>query len=316
MDGTPPTTTSDDSLADQRRAERAALAAELATFDYDRLPEFDLLDVIEARARQADHERGELLAAVGSLLRHELPGGAVFGHCPGGVVSDEVRATLHLTRAATKRMGELAWDLRRRLPAVLAAMRAGQLDQPRAQVFSSWTEDLTREHTGAVVVHLLPEAPLLTTGELIDAIAKSAIALDPEWVRRRYQRALQTRRVAGTRNPDGTATLTGHQLPLDEVAAACAHLDTLATAARSAGHPDRLDHLRADLLVGMITGRYTALTDQQILAHLAATAPSTPDTTTGASDDGPDDDGPDDGGPGDAGPAAGPPDPDGPDRDG
>ena len=119
---------------------------------------------------------------------------------------------------------------------------------------------------------LLPLAPKLTTGELIDAIAKLAIALDPEWVRRRYERALKGRRVVGKRNPDGTATLTGHDLPFDEVAAACARLDALAHAAKTAGHPDRLDHLRADLLVGLITGRYTAMTDQQILAALLTEA--------------------------------------------
>ncbi len=78
--------------------------------------------------------------------------------------------------------------------------------------------------------------------------------------------------MAGTRNPDGTATLTGHDLPFDEVAAACAHLDALAAAAKAAGHPDRLDHLRADLLTGLLTGRYSAMNDQQILAQLRADA--------------------------------------------
>ncbi len=132
-------------------------------------------------------------------------------------------------------------------------------------------------------------------------------------MRRRYERALKGRRVVGKRNPDGTATLTGHDLPFDEVAAACARLDALAHAAKTAGHPDRLDHLRADLLVGMITGRYTAMTDQQILAALLTEAEhrtANPHHTnrTGDDDDGddasgtnPDDDGPDDDGPGDDG---------------
>ena len=87
------------------------------------------------------------------------------------------------------------------------------------------------------LVELLAKAPELTTGELAAAIARLAIALDPEWVRRRYERALRGRRVVGKRNPDGTGTLTGHDLPADEVAAACAHLDALARAAKAAGHP-------------------------------------------------------------------------------
>ena len=55
--------------------------------------------------------------------------------------------------------------------------------------------------------------------------------------------------MVGKRNPDGTGTLTGHDLPADAVAAACTRLDVLARAAKAAGHPDRLDHLRADLLL-------------------------------------------------------------------
>ncbi len=209
---------------------------------------------------------------------------------PDGVAVDQVRVTLRLTRSAAKRLCALVWDLHKRLPPVLAAMRRGGLDQPRAAVFSLWTEGLSDEHTHAVLRELLPTAAQLTTGELIDAIAKLAIALDPEWVRRRYERALKGRRVVGTRNPDGTATLTGHDLPFDEVAAACARLDALAHAAKTAGHPDRLDHLRADLLVGIITGRYTAMTDQQILATLHATTPAKPDTPGSADHtDNPDD---------------------------
>ncbi len=228
---------------------------------------------MEARNRLANHERGELLAAVGRILPHDVPGGARMWKGPDGVAVDQVRATLRLTRSAAKRLCALTWDLHKRLPPVLAAMRRGGLDQPRAAVFSLWTEGLSDEHTNAVLRELLPTAAQLTTGELIDAIAKLAIALDPEWVRRRYERALKGRRVVGKRNPDGTATLTGHDLPFDEVAAACARLDALAHAAKTAGHPDRLDHLRADLLVGLITGRYTAMTDQQILAALLTPPP-------------------------------------------
>ena len=283
----------------------AALAAALARIDGDRLPGVLLVAMVEARNRLANHDRGELLAAVGRILLLDVPGGPRMWKGPDGVAVDQVRATLRLTRSAAKRLCALVWDLHKRLPPVLAAMRRGGLDQPRAAVFSLWTEGLSEEHTHAVLRELLPTAAQLTTGELIDAIAKLAIALDPEWVRRRYERALKGRRVVGKRNPDGTATLTGHDLPFDEVAAACARLDALAHAAKTAGHPDRLDHLRADLLVGMITGRYTAMTDQQILATLHATTPTKPDTTGSADHtdhddtDNPDDtdnadDGPDD----------------------
>ncbi len=257
-----------------------ALAAALAELDLDRVPGLGLTYVMEARNRQANHERGELLVTIGRLLRHGLPeAAAAILRDPNEFAADEVRAALRLTRSAAKRLCDLAWDLHRRLPAVLAAMREGRLDQPRAQVFSTFTGGLSREHTNAILVELLSGAPELTTGELIEAIARLAIALDPEWIRRRYERALRGRRVIGKRNPDGTATLTGHDLPFDEVAAACARLDALATAAKAAGHPDRLDHLRVELFVGLLTGRYAHQSDQEILTTLLATARTRPDTT-------------------------------------
>ncbi len=262
----------------------------LAELDLDRVPGLGLTYVMEARNRQANHERGELLVMIGRILRHGLPAAAAAVlREPNKFAADEVRAALRLTRSAAKRLCDLAWDLHRRLPAVLAAMREGRLDQPRAQVFSTFTDGLSREHTNAILVELLPGAPELTTPELIEAIARLAIALDPEWVRRRYERALRGRRVIGRRNPDGTATLTGHDLPFDEVAAACARLDALATAAKAAGHPDRLDHLRVDLFIGMLTGRYTHHSDQEILTTLLATArtrPESPDSANQHHDNG------------------------------
>ena len=250
-----------------------ALVTALAGIDEDRLPGLGLTYVMQARFRQANHERGELLATVGRLLRYGVVGAAILRE-PDEFAVDEVRAGLRLTRPAAKRLCGLAWDLHRRLPTVLAAMREGRLDQARGQVFSTWTQGLSAEHTAAVLVELLAKAAGLTTGELAAAIARLAIALDPEWVRRRYERAVRGRRVVGKRNPDGTGRLTGHDLPFDGVAAACEHLDGLARAAKAAGHPDRLDHLRADLLLAMLTGRYEGLTDRQIITTLLATAPS------------------------------------------
>jgi hypothetical protein len=81
----------------------------------------------------------------------------------------------------------------------------------------------------------LPRAPGLTTGQLIEQVKKLAIALDPEWARRRYEQAIADRKVVGYRNPDGSANLSGLNLPVDRVAAASGHIDALAKAAKHAG---------------------------------------------------------------------------------
>jgi hypothetical protein len=142
----------------------------------------------------------------------------------------EVAAALTMSSSAARDLSELAWDLASRLPAVLTALRAGVLDQAKAVVFVTSTLALSDEQARAIVVELLPRAPGWTVRQLRDAIARRAVALDPEWTRRRYLRGLRDRRVVGRRNDDGTANLGGYQLPTEQVAAACARLDAIAHA--------------------------------------------------------------------------------------
>jgi Domain of unknown function (DUF222) len=150
-------------------------------------------------------------------------------------------------------------------------MDAGVLDEPRARLLSEWTTELHPETARALCAELLPRAPGLTTGQLIDQIKKLAIALDPDWAQRRYEQALAERRVVGSRNPDGSANLSGYNLPVERVAAACGHIDALAKTAKHAGDPRPIDHIRADLFLGMTEGTYTGLDDHTILERLHAT---------------------------------------------
>ena len=91
-------------------------------------------------------------------------------------------------------------------------MPAGVLDEPRARVFSDWTLQPSPEQARAVCAALLPQAPELTTGQLIEQIKKLAISVDPEWARRRYEQALAERKVVGYRNADGSANFVRVQL--------------------------------------------------------------------------------------------------------
>jgi hypothetical protein len=118
------------------------LAAALAAVDCDELAGQALVGLMRARDRQANHARGELLATVGRVMLDDVSRTEVAWPDPAWVAVDEVRASLRLTRSAAGRLCALAWDLTERLPLVLAGMRGGMLDQPRAQVFSSWTSDL------------------------------------------------------------------------------------------------------------------------------------------------------------------------------
>jgi hypothetical protein len=264
------------------------LARVLASLELSRLSGFDCVEVLKAQYRQANHERARVMAAMAEVgVCGLVPEGDLTRRVlPDEFSADEVRAALVLTRRAADAQFWLAHDLVTRLPqvhaAMDAAMDAGVLDEPRARVFSEWTIELSTEQARAVCSALLPRAPKLTTGQLIEQIKKNAIAIDPEWARRRYEQALADRKVVGYRNPDGSANLSGYNLPLGRVAAASGHIDTLAKAVKRAGDARPIDHIRADLFLGMTDGSYTGLDDTAII-ELLTTAP-TPDADQPDSD--------------------------------
>jgi hypothetical protein len=185
------------------------------------------VEVLKEQYRQANHERARVLAAMVEVgvcgpvcADEELTRMAV----PDEFSADEIRAALVLTRRAAESQFWLAHDLVTRLPQVHAAMHGGMLDEPRARVFSEWTTGLSPQQARAVCAALVPGAPTLTTGQLVEQIKKLAIAVDPDWARRRYEQALADRKVVGYRNADGSANLSGCNLPLDRVAAASGSL--------------------------------------------------------------------------------------------
>jgi hypothetical protein len=143
-------------------------------------------------------------------------------------------------------------------------------------VFSEWTSGLADAQAQQVCESLLPAAPELTTGQLSERIKRLAIAIDPDWSRRRYAEAVRERKVVGYRNEDGSANLCGYQLPADRAAAACAHLDALAKKVKRRGDGRSIDLIRADLYLAMLDGSYTGWPEQDIIAHILATAQVAP----------------------------------------
>ncbi len=228
--------------------------------------------MLKARYRQNNHDRAQLFAVIAEVMHRGQAESNALEEYPGEFASDEVRAALVLTRRAADSLCDLAEGVVREMPTVYQAFADGVIDQPRVRVFRDWTCGLSDQHTAAIIDALLPRAAQLTTAQLMHEIKRYAIALDPTWARRRYEQALKGRRVGGTRNEDGTANLAGYDLPVDRVAAACDRFDRLAKAAKHAGHPDPIDHIRADLFLGMTDGTYAGLTDPQILARLLTEA--------------------------------------------
>lgn len=235
-----------------------------------RVSGFDTVRLLQAAYRQLCRDRAVFLAI---LLETGLrrPGSAASVQrldAPGEFGCEEARAGLVWSRMRAVTTFGLAVDVFVRLPVLGEAMLAGRLDEPRARAFIEWTEGLTDAQAEQVCVQLLPEAGGLLVGELVDRIKQACVAIDPDWVMNKYRAGLRRRKVAGYRNPDGTASLGGYHQPVDRIAAAAARIDALARACKRGGDTRAIDLIRSDVYVGMLDGAFETMTDQQIVDHI------------------------------------------------
>ncbi|MEU8280340.1 DUF222 domain-containing protein, partial [Microbispora bryophytorum] len=267
----------------------AGLARVLAGIDVERVSGFDTVEVLKAAYRQSCHERARFLHALLEVgLREQFTGDSVVRlHVPDEFAPDEARAALVWSRRRADTAFDLAWNLHRRLPVLGEAMLAGELDEPRAAAFIRWTGGLTDAQAVWVCERLISRAPAWTVGQLIEHIQRLVLAIDPDWAEKRYREAVRRRRVVGTRTEEGTATVSGLDLPLDRAVAGCERIDELARACKRAGDHRPVDHIRADLFLGSLDGSFESLSDSEIVTHVR-THPFLDATPSEASADTPD----------------------------
>ena len=248
------------------------LAEVLDEIPVEQVRGFDVVRLLEAAYRQLCHDRAVFLSILleTGLRRPGSVGTVERAKFPTEFSCEEARAALVWSRTRAANTFGLAMDVFHRLPMLGEAMLRGELDEPRARAFVDWTQGLTSAQAGEVCDQLLPEAPRLMVGDLIDRIKRACLAIDPEWAEKKYRESLRTRRVVGSRNPDGTANLGGYQQPLDRIAAASERIDAMARACKRAGDRRPIDHIRSDLFIGMTDGTFEGLTDADITAYVLA----------------------------------------------
>jgi hypothetical protein len=231
-----------------------------------------LLELLGAHYRQLAHQQAQFWAVVAELAVRD-PSPRLPGTLPWSTdeviesAVDELRAELLVTRRSARREVDAALAVAS-LPEVAAALAAGVIDRARALVLAEGCADLTGKQQQALLAEVLPTAAQVTATRLAEKVARVAVALDPAWAERRYRHAVRERRLVGYLNPDGSAVVAGQNLPAEEAALACARVDALADAAKRAGAAAKIDHLRAELFLALLDGRYHAMSDAAIITDL------------------------------------------------
>ena len=169
-------------------------------------------------------------------------------------VADEVAMVLTLTSRAADRLTDFAVSLAK-LPRTMAALRAGDIDVPKALVIIDELAGLDGPHAARVEACLIGRAPGQTTGELRRAARRAVIAADPDAARTRTEKAAKDARVECWQEQAGTAALAGRDLPATEALAADRHLSAYARQLKSAGADGTLDQLRAKVYLALLNGQ-------------------------------------------------------------
>jgi hypothetical protein len=101
----------------------------------------------------------------------------------------EVALALTLTEGGAEYWMDLAVSMTRRLPATVAALRAGRIDLARAKLIETFTAGLGDDLAGQVEQRVLGRAEHQTTGQLRASLQRAVIAADPAAAERRREEA-------------------------------------------------------------------------------------------------------------------------------
>jgi hypothetical protein len=151
---------------------------------------------------------------------------------------------------------DAAVALTTRLPGTLAALDRGDIDPIRARIVADATALLSAAHARQVEERVLVRAPVQNASQLRAAVRRAVLAVDPDGAEQRHERSVADRQVRAHPLDDGMAEL-GVYAAAPDVAAAYAHVDRLARAARTAGDVRTLDQLCTDVVLDLLSGRTT-----------------------------------------------------------
>ena len=233
----------------------AAFAGEAFETGFANLPDDELVGVLCASRRLESWQAAMEFTAIAELDKRRRE---AAGRPESSRVHDHVNAELAAALVLTGRSADALLDLSRglaRLPAVLAALAAGQIDRDRAAVFAAELAVLDAAKAAAVAVGFAGIAGTMTTGQLRAALRAMVLALDPDASRERAEAGRRHARIEIWPESSGNSGIAGRELPAAEVIEADQRITAIAQALHEAGAPGDLGHLRAAVFTALLTGR-------------------------------------------------------------
>ncbi len=235
------------------------LAGWLSRAEAGCLGEFELAGVAAACRRLASWATAAELTAVAEMTtRAAARDSSVPVETDGRPASvspeaaAEVGLALTMSQFGAALWADLALNLRWRLPGSLAALSEGRIDLSRARLIAELTSVLSDDDARTVEERVLERAGQQTPGQLRAALRRAVITVDPAAAERRREEAERRARVGLYADQEGTATISGHNLPGVQACAAMARITALAQAMKAAGADGGIDMLRAQVLIGLL----------------------------------------------------------------
>ncbi len=241
---------------------------ELFGLDVAGLADGELVEAMMAARRLAARAQAVQVAAVAELARRRYAEdeaaesrGVVRVISPRDYVHDEVAEALTLTAYSADQLIRFATELTDQFPATFAALSAGNIDYAKAHtIWHSLDPIDDDELTADIEDRVLSRAPEQTTGEIRAKIRRLIRRLAPEALERRRREAETLRALTLTETNEGTAYLTGADLPTHAADAAYRRITAIATGLKSDGDDRGIDQLRADVYLAILRGTLTPTT--------------------------------------------------------
>lgn len=203
----------------------------------------------DAAARAVEIDELRLLSEATVAPEHSVTGRAAA--IARRVLVSEVACAFHLPERTAENLIEASRSLVHKLPSTLAALAAGRISYPHAQVIIDESATLTPEAAATFEEAVLPGAERQTVAQLKRAARIERERIDAESIRVRTERGVARRGVFFDPAHDGMAWLSAY-LPAPEAAALYERVTHIAAGLHDTTEGRTLAQLRADVLVDLV----------------------------------------------------------------